>query len=278
VALVTAFIYVRLHPELTWQQASLTTGVIFALFQIIPISPGSIARGIYTSALILREKNFKDYRIAFGLSFFKYIGYLAFPIQMAYRYPDLARFMAGHWATSAVHIVPVFGEKGAWLEHFVFDAFYNFPLTIRRRIKLRAEARAGRKPRTAHALPLVLAGTALLAALDFAVFKAKGTVPVLKSVWWLALWAPLFGSAIISRLAGGAKLGRRIMLGTIGGGLQGLLYALANTFLPPIYATTAASAPALTAGPLAIKVLWHVFLFTLVALVGAILAETRRVR
>ena len=129
VALIVAFIYVRLHPELTWQQASLATGVIFGLFQIIPISPGSIARGIYTSSLILREKNFKDYSIAFWLSFFKYIGYLAFPIQMAYRYPDLARFMAGHWATGAVHIVPIFGEKGAWLEHFVFDIFYNFPLT-----------------------------------------------------------------------------------------------------------------------------------------------------
>jgi hypothetical protein len=277
VALIVAFIYLRFHAEMTWQQASLTTGVIFALFQIIPISPGSIARGIYTTSLILRERNFKDYRIAFWMSFFKYIGYFSFPVQMAYRYPDLARFMAGHTATSAVHIVPVFGEKGAWLEHFFFDLFYNFPLTIRRRISLRAEARAGRRPRAAHALPLVLAGTALLAALDLAFFKAKGAVPALKSVWWLALWVPIFGSALISRLAGGAKLGRRIMLGTIGGGIIGLLYTLANTFLPPFYAAAATAAPALTPGQLAIKALWHVFLFTLVAVVGAIIAETRKV-
>jgi len=67
--------------------------------------------------LVIRERNIKDYNIALVLAFFKYVGYLAFPIQMAYRYPVLARFMAVHWATSAVHIVPVFGESGALLEH-----------------------------------------------------------------------------------------------------------------------------------------------------------------
>jgi hypothetical protein len=270
VALIVAFVYVRLHPELTWQQATLATGVIFGIFQIIPISPGSLARGIYTSSLILRERNFKDYSIAFGLSFFKYIGYLAFPIQMAYRYPELARFMAGHWATSAVHIVPVFGEKGAWLEHFVFDAFYNFPLTIQRRVRRRAESRKGRTPRYAQAPLLALAGTALLAGLDLVWFRTNGAVPALKNVWWIALWVPLFVAALASRGAGGAALGRRILLGTASGALTGLLYALANTFLPALYG--AAPDPA----RLAVKSLWHVFLFALVATVGAIIAETRK--
>jgi hypothetical protein len=272
VALIVAFFYVRLHPELSWQQATLATGVIFGIFQIIPVSPGSLARGIYTSSLILRERNFKDYSIAFGLSFFKYIGYLAFPIQMAYRYPDLARFMAGHWATSAVHIVPVFGEKGAWLEHFVFDAFYNFPLTVQRRVKRRAEARKCLKPRYAQAPVYALAGVALLAGLDFGWFQANGAAPTLKNVWWLALWVPGLVAAVVSRAAGGAALGRRILLGTASGTLAGLLYALANTFLPPLYG--AASDP----GVLAIKSLWLAFLFTLVAAVGAIIAETRQYR
>ena len=269
VALIVAFFYVRLHPELTWQQATLATGVIFGIFQIIPISPGSLARGIYTSSLILRERNFKDYRIAFGLSFFKYIGYLAFPIQMAYRYPDLARFMAGHWATSAVHIVPIFGEKGAWLEHFIFDAFYNFPLTIQRRVKRRAEARRGLMARYTQAPVLTLAGVVLLVGLDFAWFKATGVVPALKNVWWIALWVPAFVAALVSRRAGGATLGRRILLGTAGGALTGLFYALANTFLPALYGAEAHP------GRLAVKLLWHAFLFTLVAAVGAIIAETR---
>jgi len=54
---------------------------------------------------------------------------------MTYRYPALARFMAAHWATDAVHIVPVFGERGALLEHWVFCLFYNWPLTIRRKMR-----------------------------------------------------------------------------------------------------------------------------------------------
>ncbi|MGZ7065648.1 MAG: hypothetical protein ACXVI6_04760, partial [Candidatus Aminicenantales bacterium] len=272
VALIVAFFYVRLHPELTWQQATLATGVIFGIFQIIPISPGSLARGIYTSSLILRERNFKDYSIAFGLSFFKYIGYLAFPIQMAYRYPDLARFMAGHWATSAVHIVPVFGEKGAWLEHFVFDAFYNFPLTVQRRVRRRADARRGQAPRFVQAPLLALGGAALLAGLDFAWFRSSGAVPALKNVWWIALWVPAFVAALAARWAGGSALLRRILLGTASGAAVGILYALANTFLPALYG--AAADP----GGLVVKTLWHVFIFTLVAAVGAIIAETRRPR
>jgi hypothetical protein len=270
VALIVAFSYVRLHPELSWQQATLATGVIFGIFQIIPISPGSLARGIYTTSLILRERNFRDYSIAFGLSFFKYIGYLAFPIQMAYRYPDLARFMAGHWATGAVHIVPVFGEKGAWLEHFVFDAFYNFPLTVQRRVRRRAESRKGLKPRYAHAPAYALAGVVLLAGLDFGWFRAHGAVPTLMNVWEIALWVPLLVAALVSRGSGGAALGRRIILGVGTGALTGLLYALANAYLPVFYGAPAGG------GHLAVKALWHLFLFALVAAVGAMIAETRK--
>jgi len=276
VSVTIAFIYVKAHPELTWQQASVAAGTILALFQVIPISPGSFARGLYTTFLVLRERNFKDYKIAFGISYFKYIGYLAFPIQMAYRYPDLARFMAGHWATGAVHIVPVFGEKGAWLEHFVFDVFYNFPLTVQRRMKTRAAARAGLRPRARHAPILVLAGTVLLAALDFGYFKARGIPPALKNVWWLALWVPLFVSAVTSKAAGGMKLGKRIALGAVCGGAVGLLYALVNTFLPPVYSAVQSAAP--TLGQLAVKSVWQIFLFTLVAVLGAFIAETRKLK
>ena len=57
----------------------------------------------------------------------KYIGYLAFPLQMTTTYPHLARFMASRWATNMVHVIPVFGEKGALLEHWIFDSFFNRP-------------------------------------------------------------------------------------------------------------------------------------------------------
>jgi hypothetical protein len=135
VSVIVAIIYVLANPDMPRAQAYAIGLGIIALFQVVPISPGSLVRGLYVLYLVIKERNFKDYNIAVFLGFFKYIGYLAFPIQMTYRYPTLARFMAGHWATEAVHVVPVFGERGALLEHKIFNLFYNWPLTIRRRMQ-----------------------------------------------------------------------------------------------------------------------------------------------
>ena len=142
VSVLLATGYIMMHPEMSRAQAWGVGIGIIALFQVVPISPGSLVRGLYVVYLVIKERNFKDYNIAVFLGFFKYVGYLAFPIQMAYRYPVLARFMAGHWANESVHIVPVFGESGALLEHWVFCLFYNWPLTIRRRVLKRLEKRA----------------------------------------------------------------------------------------------------------------------------------------
>jgi hypothetical protein len=111
-------------------EASAAFAGILLLFQVIPISPGSICRGLYVVYLMVRDRNFKDYMVAAPLSFVKYIGYLAFPLQMATAYPAFSQFMAGRWATSAVHIIPVFGEKGALMEHMIFDMFFNVPRVI----------------------------------------------------------------------------------------------------------------------------------------------------
>ncbi len=128
VFLTIAAVYILSHPEFGWAEATARAAIIVGAFNLLPVSPGSLIRGFYVLGLCIKERNIKDYRLALPVSFFKIIGYLAFPLQMAYRFPELARFMAGHWATEAVHIVPVFGERGAWLEHAVFDAFYNYPL------------------------------------------------------------------------------------------------------------------------------------------------------
>jgi hypothetical protein len=45
--------------------------------------------------------------------------------------------MAGRWAKTTVHIIPVFGESGGLLEHAVFDFFFNLPLCIKRGFKTR---------------------------------------------------------------------------------------------------------------------------------------------
>ena len=280
VSVAVALIYVRLHPELSWQQATLHAGIILGLFQVTPISPGSLVRGLYVTGLVLRERNFKDYSIAFFLSFFKYIGYLAFPIQMAYRYPDLARFMAGHWATGAVHIVPVFGERGALLEHAVFDLFYNFPLNIRRRVRERQEKRAGSRARYWHLSLCLLGGILLLAAMDIVYFNLAGHIPTFGNIWWLALWIPALAAAASSGWAGGATLPRRMALGVSCGALTGLLYAASNTLLR--YFLSPETGEALTSLQLLARIaptaLWWMFLFTILAVISAFLVETRPVK
>ena len=280
VSVMVAIIYVRLHPELSWQEAMVAAGLILALFQVIPISPGSLVRGLYVSFLVLRERNFKDYNIAFFLSYLKYIGYLAFPIQMTYRYPNLARFMAGHWTTGAVHIVPVFGERGALLEHIVFDLFYNYPLNVRRRTRQRRDLRAGLKPRSWHVPLCALAGAFLLVLTDMTYFKLVGHIPSLGEIWWLALWVPVFAAAAASAWAGGTVLLKRLYMGAICGALIGLLYAVSNALLGNFLAQDGIKL--LTSlqlmGQIASTALWRVFLFAIVAMIGAFVAETRKIK
>lgn len=114
----------------TWAEGMLLAGAIFAFFQGTPISPGSIVRGSYVAFMMIKDRNVRDYWIAMLISFWHYIGYLAFPIQMVAKYPDLARFLGGTWATKMVRLIPVFGEQGALLEHWAFDMFFNFPVTV----------------------------------------------------------------------------------------------------------------------------------------------------
>ncbi len=276
VFLTIAAIYVLGHPELGWAQATLRAGLIVGAFNLLPVSPGSLVRGFYVLGLCIKERNIKDYRLALPVSFFKIIGYLAFPLQMAYRFPELARFMAGHWATEAVHVVPIFGERGAWLEHAVFDMFYNYPLSLGIRIKKRDEIAATKRPR-AWAIPLaVLIGTGLLAFLDFLFVRSAGRVPILKDVWWAAFLVPVVAGYLASVWSLRKKMGKRFAAGITAGVLVGLGYGAINIFLSPLFPGLGlASGPVMLNGALALGVLWKVFIFALLAIPGALLAETR---
>jgi hypothetical protein len=128
-------IYVFFWYGKTLQEGLAYAASILAIFQVLPVSPGSTARGLYVLYLIIKERNIKNYWVAGLISFWHYIGYLGFPIQMVAKYPTLARFMAGNWARGMVSWMPVFGEKGGLLEHVIFDLFFNFPLTLRRKFK-----------------------------------------------------------------------------------------------------------------------------------------------
>ena len=267
VSITLSWIYVRTHPELSAAEAMAAVTAILVLFQVTPISPGSLVRGLYVVYMMIKDRSYKDYNIAVFLGFFKYIGYLAFPIQMTYKYPELARFMAGHWATEAVHIVPVFGEGGALLEHWVYGLFYNWPLTIRRRMRSRAQYRASLKPRYWHVVFYSLTAAALLTAIDLVFLKYIGIVPSLADTWSISLILTLFFGAAVTLGCGGASLPRRIVSAVVWGVLTGILYTIAGVYV--------LHQGVFVPGDLLIDTGWHVFFFALFSTVAAVITELR---
>ena len=127
--------YYLVYGGLGWVESVSYGTAAGALIQLSPISPGSIARGLFVLYLMVRERDVRNYYIAAPVSFLHVVGYLAFPLQMVKHDPALARFMAGRWAKSVVHVIPVFGERGGLLEHVVFDVFFNLPLSLKRAFK-----------------------------------------------------------------------------------------------------------------------------------------------
>jgi hypothetical protein len=265
VSVLIAIIYVNMHPEMPRAQSwGIGLGII-ALFQVVPISPGSLVRGLYVLYLVVSERNFKDYNIAVFLGFFKYIGYLAFPIQMTYRYPVLARFMAGHWANETVHFVPVFGESGALLEHWVFCIFYNWPLTIRRRITRRIKLRAPLARRFWHIGLYAFLAAGIFVMADFVYLKTAGTLPDLATIWWLAMLLPLVCGGLVTLGCGGAELGKRFVGAAACGAAVGILYTALPVLLNP--------SSAISTGDIAANCMWRVFLFSIFSTIGAIVTE-----
>jgi hypothetical protein len=265
VSMIVAAVYIIKHPGLSWKECIIAAGAIMLIFHVIPISPGSIVRGIYVVYLVIRDKSFRDYNIAVFLAFFKIIGYLAFPIQMVYRYPALARFMAAHWATDAVHKVPVFGEKGALLEHWVFCRFYNWPLTIRRRMRKRTQIRASMGPRYWHVGLCAIAAALIFGIADFIHLKTTGALSSLKNIWLLAITVPMLCGMWITIGCRGAALGKRIVAAAIGGVVVGALYAA----FPAILGRSSGIA----AYSLAAACAWRAFVLAVLSVIGALVTE-----
>ena len=266
VSVIIAIIYVLTHPEMPRAQAYAIGLGIIALFQVVPISPGSLVRGLYVLYLVIRERNFKDYNIAVFLGFFKYIGYLAFPIQMTYRYPTLARFMAVHWATEAVHAVPVFGERGALLEHWIFNIFYNWPLTLRRRMGKRREWRAKFAPRYWHVGLCAIAAIAVFLITDFVYYAKFNHLPDLQAIWPLMVVMPLLWGVAVTLGAAGASLGKRLIAAVV----CSLVVGIFSSILSPLLVT---NLQLFTLAQIFVSSVWRVFIFSMLAVVGALLTE-----
>jgi len=126
----------------------------------------------------------------------------------------------------------------------------------------------------------VLGGALLLASADLVYFGVAGHIPAFGDIWWLALWVPVFAAAAASSWAAGAALSKRISGGALCGALIGLFYGLSNTLLGNLLIQEGSGLlPFLElAGRIATISLWRIFLFTIVALIGSFIAETRKLR
>jgi hypothetical protein len=258
--------------DLTWEEAVAQGAIIMGTLQVVPLSPGSFCRGAYTTYMVIRDRNFKDYNIALFLSYFKYVGYLAFPIQMTYRYPALARFMAAHWATDAVHIVPVFGERGALFEHWIFCVFYNWPLTLRRRMQRISLLRQSIPARLWHLPLIVLTGTGIFAAAHAGYFAQTGIAPTDENKWYLKsalfvliLLVTLTAGWAATRFAGGLSRIKRISLAALTGLFIGMAYSAAAFGMEQTWE--------IEQGQLWIPLIWRSFALTIFAVIGTVMTE-----
>jgi hypothetical protein len=184
---------------------------------------------------------------------------------MGYRYPALARFMAAHWATEAVHIIPVFGEKGALLEHGIFSLFYNWPLTLRRRMGKRSRIRSMMQPRYWHAVLCGLAALGIFVLTDHFYLRLNGVLPGIKDIWISAVLVPMICGCVINLGAGGATLSKRIIGAALCGGITGIIHTILSAGI--VYGSVA------NFNDMVITGLWRVFILTIFSVIGAILTE-----
>ena len=130
-------IYCLVYRQLSWPESMGYAAAAAAAIQLLPISPGSITRGVFVLFLMVRERDLRNYWVAAPISFLHVVGYLAFPLQMVTHNPALARFLAGRWARRLANVVPVFGERGALFEHATFDLCFNLPISLARGLRER---------------------------------------------------------------------------------------------------------------------------------------------
>ncbi|HBA85838.1 MAG TPA: hypothetical protein DCZ95_17280 [Verrucomicrobia bacterium] len=131
IVIIGGILYAMAH-RLPLQESIKIVVLALAFFYVFPASPGSILRGLFVLAVVIRRRRLHRFKVALILSFWRYVGYMAFPLQMVSTFPSLARFLAARWATEAVHIVPVWGQPGGRLEHRLFDLFFNVPINLGR--------------------------------------------------------------------------------------------------------------------------------------------------
>ena len=112
---------------------------------------------------------------------------------MAYRYPDSGPVHGGALGDrSRSHRAGLRRERrpaGAQGVHL----FYNVPLTLRGRMRRRAEVRSTQPARLWHVLPIAALLATILGAVQIYFNRHTGQMPALIQIWWAILLVPLLG-------------------------------------------------------------------------------------
>jgi hypothetical protein len=135
-------------------------------------------------------------------------------------------------------------------------------LTIRRRMRKRAELRATMKPRYWHVGLICVAAAGILGLADFIYIRNIGEPPGLRGIWPLVILAPLICGTAVTLGCGGAALGKRIVTAAVCGVLAGALYAVVSVLLSHDGGIVASS-------------IWRMFIFAILSIVGAIITELK---
>jgi len=131
-------LYVFMTVGRSWGESFALAAAVMASFAVLPVTPGSLVRGTWITAVMIRERRFKEYRTVAFLSFWQYIGFISVPLQVVFRFPALSLLLLTQLARKAANHIPVFGESGALFEHKVFDMIFNVPVSLMTRLRRRS--------------------------------------------------------------------------------------------------------------------------------------------
>ncbi|MBI5841438.1 MAG: hypothetical protein HZB19_15175 [Chloroflexi bacterium] len=150
------------------------------------------------------------------------------------------------------------------LEQKIFTAFYNLPLTIRRKMNEREELRKTQKPRAWHAVFIVFIFALVGGYAEYLYITRTGLELSLKYIAPALIVSGFLGGVLVNVGSGGASSVRRVLLAVVSGISTGILIAVMS-LLMDIDGITPLTFLSYT--------VWRSFITGTLSAVGAALAE-----
>ncbi|MHC5123575.1 MAG: hypothetical protein ACYSOR_05165, partial [Planctomycetota bacterium] len=165
------------------------------------------------------------------------------------------------------------GERGALFEHWIFCLFYNWPLTVRRRMQRISEIRASLSARIWHIPLAALAAVSIFAAAHYGYFTKSGIGPISDNKWYikplfcLVFFVPSAAGWATTRFAGGLSRIKRISAAAICGLFIGVVYSLIAYKMELSWD--------LEQMQLLVPMVWRAFAMAIFCTIGALVTEIR---